>query len=564
MVYSGILALRRRSVWEAADAGLLLWRRNLGYFIPFFAIPFWVCAFALRFVPAPVFPGSPVSADSLAGSVIPLSWSWFILWWLNPLFDRLLLHVAGRRFFEPASTLRSLVRGLGRTLVRGLPGDLLWRRLSPWRAVMMPLRVLERGPGVPNRGPTRPAADRSPAAGASPPSSASGSSPASGKTPAGNENRRRIRDRRRALFSGGFHFNIFLSIWCFTLEWILLAGETLFAILISRLLFHAEWESFGQIFNGKGLYFFTAWCVNHLVVESLYVCMGFGLYLNSRVEVEGWDLELLFRGFAGRRGRGAITALLLCSLALLRPAPGFGEGAEAGTGFEIALPPELGKDRPAEDLERIIRRDLGTEKKTWGIRLKQPGDSESLLDQFNLAPWVRVFQRAGALTLRAALILAFGALALAGGIYAYRRRRAAGPSRREAPSAVPQDTPPALAEPGGLVEEAGRLYRRALPREAWALCYAAALEALSRYRNFRFPPGATEYRCLALVRGRREERQTARDFAKLIRHWVPLAYGGNPPPEGAFEESLAWVMSLCGEPPGPREKPGGAEGESHG
>jgi hypothetical protein len=30
--------------------------------------------------------------------------------------------------------------------------------------------------------------------------------------------------------------------------------------------------------------------------------MGFGLYLNSRVEVEGWDIELLFRDFAARRG----------------------------------------------------------------------------------------------------------------------------------------------------------------------------------------------------------------------------------------------------------------------
>jgi hypothetical protein len=355
-----------------------------------------------------------------------------------------------------------------------------------------------------------------------------------------------------------------LSVWCFTLEWILLAGEALFVVLISRLLFQVELESFGQIFNGKGLYYFTAWCVNHMVVESLYVCMGFGIYLNSRVEVEGWDLELLFRGFAERRRRGGITALLFCSLVLLCPAPGFGEsaGPDPETGFETALPPALGKDRPVENLERILKRDLGGEKKTRGIRFKQRNDSESPLGDFNLAPWVRWFQRAGALTLRAALILALGALVLAGGIYAFRRRGAAGPSRREAPSAVPQGTAPPSAEPGELLEEAGRLYRRALPREAWVLCYAAALESLTRYRNFRFPPGATEYRCLALVRGR--PGRTARDFERFIRHWVPLAYGGSPPPEGAFEESLAWVRSLRGELPGSGEKPGGAEGEIHG
>jgi hypothetical protein len=60
-----------------------------------------------------------------------------------------------------------------------------------------------------------------------------------------------------------------------------------------------------DFFAGKGLYYYTGWCVNFLVVESIYVCMGFGLYLNSRVEVEGWDLELLFRKFAARRRRGS-------------------------------------------------------------------------------------------------------------------------------------------------------------------------------------------------------------------------------------------------------------------
>jgi hypothetical protein len=549
MVYSGILALRRRSVWEAADAGLLLWRRNLGYFIPFFAIPFWVCAFALRFLPAPALPAGPVSAGPLAGltpgAMIPLAWSWFILWWLNPLFDRLILHVAGRRFFEPASTLRSLVRGLGKSLGRGLAGDLLWRRLSPWRAVTMPLRVLERGPGSPNRGPP--------------------SGPGMGLPRAGNENRRRIRDRKRALSSGGFHFNIFLSAWCFALEWILLAGEALFVIILARLLFNVNLESFDRLFSGRGLYYFTAWCVNHLVVESLYVCMGFGLYLNSRVEVEGWDLELLFRGFAGRRRRGGITAalLLLCSMALLRPAPGFGE--EAGPGSEPGIeaprfpapqPPAPGKDMPRGTLDRILKRDLGSEKKAWGIRFKKRNDSKFLTNLRDTAPWVLFFRKAGALTLRGMLIALFGAL-LIGGIYARRRGRMTGPARggRPAPAAVPRVTPPAPAEPGELLEEAGRLYRRALPREAWALCYAAALEALARYRNFRFPPGATEYRCLALVRRTEQGRRAARDFAALIRHWVPLAYGGNLPPEGAFEESLAWVRSLCGEAPEPGEKP---------
>jgi hypothetical protein len=276
MLNAGILALRRRNVWEAADAGLLLWKRNAGYFIPLFAIPFWLCAFALCFLPG-LLGGNgsfPQAVNAVFGGVeeflsgtrsLPLVWSWITLWWLNPLFDRLILHVAAKRFFEGGTSLSGLFRGLGKSLGRGLAGDLLWRRLSPWRAAVLPLRVLEPGAGG---------------------------------------NRQRIRDRKRALSNGGFHFCIFITAWCFVFQWILLAGETLFVLIIMSIFGNLQFSGIAHFFAGKGLYYYAGWCVNTLVVESLYVCMGFGLYLNSRVEVEGWDIELLFRKFAGQRRGG--------------------------------------------------------------------------------------------------------------------------------------------------------------------------------------------------------------------------------------------------------------------
>jgi hypothetical protein len=80
------------------------------------------------------------------------------------------------------------------------------------------------------------------------------------------------------------------------------------------------------------------------------------------------------------------------------------------------------------------------------------------------------------------------------------------------------------------------------------------------YRGVRFPPGATEYRCLALLRSQAggRNRELGGPFAAgLIRHWVALAYGGSNPPEGAFEEAVVWVNGLC-------VPAGNAEGESHG
>jgi hypothetical protein len=35
----GVLALRRRSGWEAADTGILLWQKNMAVLLCFYGIP---------------------------------------------------------------------------------------------------------------------------------------------------------------------------------------------------------------------------------------------------------------------------------------------------------------------------------------------------------------------------------------------------------------------------------------------------------------------------------------------------------------------------------------------
>ena len=121
------LSLRRRSVWEAADSGVLLWRSSFVYFIPFYAIPLWVAACGLRIL---LPEGNPF---------LP----YIILWWRKPLFDRAALHVVSQRFFAVSGKACNLRRGMGKSLFKGLAGDLLWRRFNPQRAVSTPIRVLE-------------------------------------------------------------------------------------------------------------------------------------------------------------------------------------------------------------------------------------------------------------------------------------------------------------------------------------------------------------------------------------------------------------------------------------
>ncbi|MCL2129794.1 MAG: hypothetical protein FWH35_05505, partial [Treponema sp.] len=283
------LTLRRRSVWEAVDGGALLWRKNFVYFIPFFAVPVWVIACALRFLPP----------DFLFISYIGL-------WWLKPFFDRLLLHVLSVNFFSPGAggvhrprqpeslqgsaagaggearfgsaagtgSPKNLRNGLFKNLCKGLLGDLFWRRFSPARSARMPLRVLEGLGG------------------------------------------KQYSQRKKTLSKGGLGFGRFLSLLGLAAEVMLLLGEVVFVLFIIQMFFPSAFPNIMDNFESLELFIFIAFSLNFILAESLYVCMGFGLYVNSRVEMEGWDLQILFQKFSEkarhRNVQAVKTILVVC------------------------------------------------------------------------------------------------------------------------------------------------------------------------------------------------------------------------------------------------------------
>jgi hypothetical protein len=245
---SGILALRKRGLWEAFDSGTLLWKDNFFYFIPFFAIPIWIAAFALLLIP------------------YDFRWlSWLALWWLKPLFDRLCLQVISSRFFRPSresspvngkkmqavdtsSPMRVILKGLPRNFFPYLLGDLLWRRFSPFRSTNMCLRLLER---------LKP---------------------------------KQYHERKKVLVQGGLNYSAILSFLALPLEVMLLGGEFIFVLIMFQ--FFLPNINWALHFDGENimLAFYAAYCVNYILVESLFVSMGFGLYINCRNETEGWDI----------------------------------------------------------------------------------------------------------------------------------------------------------------------------------------------------------------------------------------------------------------------------------
>ena len=460
-------ALRRKDFREAADAGLLLWRQNFAAFLPFFAIPFWICAFALRMLPG--------------------NWkylSWLIIWLLKPLFDRIILHIISVRFFERGASLSRLRQGLGKSLYRGLAGDLLWRRFSPLRSAMMPVRVLEQNIK-------------------------------SGKG---------ITERKKLLENGGIGYCFLLTVWGAAVEITLLAGEILFFITMTELMargFLSSIESFADV----EIFIYAAWCINYMLVETIYVCMGFSLYINSRVEVEGWDIEITFRDLAEKlKNKSKNIALIVLLLACL------------------FMPVSTSaNDVPLETLQNILESpDFGTVEDSWGIRLRnpsQPGDFPEY--DFGFTEHLR---RIFAYILQFILIGIIAGLIVFLFIYLrkFRQSKAAGTGSADIKT---MHTHPA-EDPTALLEKALSFHEQGKIRLAWGYCTAAAIQSWPHYYDINFPPNATENDCAHIVNLKTGNNPQAYAFGKLVKHWVYFAYGGRHPPEGSFEEAAALCKIL--------------------
>ena len=488
------LFLRRRSVWEAADSGVLLWRSNFIYFIPFFILPVAAAACVLRFIPVDFryFP-------------------YLALWWLKPLFDRLVLHVVSLRFFgdPPPSRLRELCRGLS-GIRRGLLGDLLWRRFSPGRAARMPIRVLERAGGS------------------------------------------QYRQRKETLSSGGLDFCPLVSLICFALEVLFLLSEIAFTWMLINTFFPAAADYLRAIPKILEVLIFAAFCFNYILAGSLYVCMGFGLYINSRVEVEGWDLQLLFQKFSGAPeggkpasggvSRTAILAALIGCLFL--PQTAYSQ-KEAAAYFPEDFP--AAGSQQLQNLETILTSpDFGGTREGWGIRFKESEDVKlSEKDSENIALWLEKIRQTLGYIIRGLAVLAVAGLA-GFALYWYFKNRKTGASRSRrggksyrAPFFSPES-------PESLFARAEDFFARGNLREAWAACLAACIAACAKYRAISFPACATEYACLELVR--RALPAEAAGFEALVQSWVLFAYGGKPPDEGDFEKALTYGRLLLKQP----------------
>ncbi|MEJ2133197.1 MAG: DUF4350 domain-containing protein, partial [Gammaproteobacteria bacterium] len=235
-----------------------------------------------------------------------------IFWWLKPAYERLPLLIVSQALFGATPSVRTALREYLKLLPKQLFRTLTVRRFVPTRSLDQPVSQLE--------------------------------------NLAGAERHRRLELLRRTAGSPAFwltlvgvHVEMFLTLGLLLLVFELIPGEfdlNLWESFVSQGSGQLEWLS-------NALYF----CAVSLV-GPIYAVSGFSLYINRRIELEGWDIELEFRRLMRRVGASlprlavALVFLIVCSPDELAAA----EQATDATGSkalieEIMEGPEFNEER---------------------------------------------------------------------------------------------------------------------------------------------------------------------------------------------------------------------------
>lgn len=493
--------LRPRSSWESVDLGFAMVRRHFRLLLLAWSItvlPLWAL---------------------LLGSSywIPLELVVWILWWLKPLYDRVPLFILSRALFGSPPALREVLRAWpGMLFKNSLP--LLIRRV-PWlvvapqfayaRSLLLPAVDLEGQKG--------------------------------GK----------YRERQAVLLRQAAGTGPWLTILCAAYEMLLVLGLFILAASWAGLTAGSSETTFRYIemlnhgaappailWSAIGCYLLSI-----TLVEIFYVGGGFGLYLNCRTQLEGWDVEIAFRRLAQRLSKATTGTVLLFGLFL-----GFGlapaahaqleKPAEQAAKIEAAAEPKSDEQRAIEHIK--ADKDFHVYTETWRKR-KASEDSGSNYSNVDLSALGTV-------------VFYLAIFALAAGlcwlIYINRHLFARGPSVAIPDPAAPRTvmgmdvSPESL--PADVAGAARELWARGDARAALSLLYRGSLAWLVHVAQLRIRESDTEGDC---VRRTQELPEPLRReyFSSLTQEWVGAAYAERVPEDLQMERLLeSWPFAGAG------------------
>jgi hypothetical protein len=418
-----------------------------------------------------------------------------VIWWAKPWLDRTILFVLSRAAFGVATAPADVWRAQRQVWWRQFLFTWTVRRLSPWRSLTQAVYQLE-GFSIFKSSPRI----------------------------------RRIRSRAMgpaALITTVFSLlEIALSMAVFSLVfWLAPTGTA------PRL----DEIAVGEAPRFVLLALPMSYAITVLFLEPFYVAAGFGMYLNRRAELEGWDIEQEFRRAFTIKAAGAAALLALILIATRGAAWAAPATADGVTGSpdraEIARAIESVKADPNLATERTIKT-LRWKGSTTKSRVRWPGWLRWITGWFT---WVAESTR---------VVVWCGVLGLAGLAVVYlsrvaRTRRAASDDETFiAPTHVRDLDIRPESLPADIGAAARQLWQRGEQRAAMALLYRGLLSRLAHVHRLPIHDSSTEGDCIALAVAQLPDR--SHYVTRLVRLWQRLGYG-NETVEGAA------VYRLCDE-----------------
>lgn len=477
------IQVRQRSPWEAIDLGFTLvqnhWR---SLYLP------WFLLLILLF--------------GTVWLLTPEKYLWLpgiILWWLKPLYDRVILHILSHSLFARSLTLAEVFSALpGLIRHTGLLSALTFRRFSFSRSYNLPIWQLEGLHGAARKG------------------------------------------RQDLLHLQGHSHAVWLTIGCVHLEWIVVAS--LYALVILFDPTGLALEHLQNIFSGnlspETQYWQTMldssfYLCTMFILEPFYVAAGFMLYLNRRTQLEAWDIEIAFRSI-GERLQNAVAAtrqilpLLAVALlaALLWAAPATVQAASEEYMAEQRQP--VGQAAQAMT-EVMAAEELSDRRKitTWMPRDKNKKDKEK---QDTLPEAIIQLIASGMKSLLWLAVLV-GIILLI--VYRQRILALLTPARKHKSTLQQPDVlfgldirPESL--PDDIAATARQLWQQGKAREALSLLYRGALMLLTREEDIRIHDSHTEGDILRLAKTHLTEGRFAY-LQAITRHWQAIAYAHRLP-----------------------------------
>ncbi len=443
-------------------------------------------------------------------------WVGFIIWWLKPVWERLPLYLASRRLFADQATLGKLQAQAIRELKFDLLPMLLWRRLSLQRGFDAAVSVLEKLKGEPRS------------------------------------------SRLKVLHGKYSEVGLANQVVCFCFEIIVAIGIiTLLTFFSENLIEQPEFRSLDEFSVIAEWTYLLAGLIAMVLIMPFHIMAGFSLYLNRRIELEAWDIEIAFRNIANRNAAkskhaagGFVTSLLVAAvmLSLISFAP------------PVAATTQHDQKSAAELIGEVLATDSFGDEKTiqmWRINwfgLDEEDEEATLFPEWlidflealtNNTSWFDGIGVAAGLV-KIALIFTFVFIVF------YLLRRYRGPLamfRRPVrvvdppktlfgldlrPESLPTDVPVAVME----------LWQKAQSREALSLLYRASLSRLIEKYSIRFEASHTEVECARLV-DQRGVDSLSHYFNGLTLVWRNLAYGHQLPTTDSVVELCAdWQQEM--------------------